>query len=208
MQVTDLLRVVALAPPADGTHVGLFLTLTLPSRFHPVKMGRGGRFVPNSKHDGSTPRDGQLWLRGMWAKVRAALARQGVRMYGLRLVEPHSDATPHWHVLIWADDEAGAQAIEVAVRKFWLSDDGHEPGAHVHRVNLLRMAQGDAAGCVEKYIAQRLGPQNPGDVQEAGEAHCRVEAWASAWGIRQVQTFGMPPGTAPVPLAAGLAGRA
>jgi hypothetical protein len=73
-------------------HVGLFLTLTLPSRFHPVKLGKGRRPIPNARYDGSTPRDGQLWLRGMWTKTRSALARAGVRMYGLRVAEPHHDA--------------------------------------------------------------------------------------------------------------------
>lgn len=194
-------------------HVGLFLTLTLPSRFHPVKLGSGGRPFPNKKHDGSTPRDGQLWLRGMWAKTRALLARQGVRMYGLRVAEPHHDATPHWHALIWAEDEAGAQAIEDAIRKYWLSDDGHERGAQDNRINVKRMIKGGAAGYVAKYIAKSvghialaehmdvvqgqqitmdLGPADPRDVKESGSGHRRVDAWAATWGIRQFQTIGMP----------------
>lgn len=195
-------------------HVGLFLTLTLPSRFHPVKLGSGGRPIPNKKHNGSTPRDGQLWLRGMWAKTRAALARQGVRMYGLRVAEPHHDATPHWHALIWAEDEASAQAIEAAIRKYWLSDDGHERGAQDNRINVKRMVKGGAAGYVAKYIAKSVGhlalaehldvvqgdqitmdygPEDPRDVKEpGGEGHRRVDAWASTWGIRQFQTIGMP----------------
>lgn len=194
-------------------HVGLFLTLTLPSRFHPVKLGSGGRPIPNKKHSGATPRDGQLWLRSMWAKTRALLARQGVRMYGLRVAEPHHDATPHWHALIWAEDEAGAQAIEAAVRKYWLSDDGHERGAQDNRINVKRMIKGGAAGYVAKYIAKSVGhialaehmdvvqgdqitmdfgQANPRDVKESGSGHRRVDAWAATWGIRQFQTIGMP----------------
>ncbi len=194
-------------------HVGLFLTLTLPSRFHPVKLGSGGRPFPNKKYQGATPRDGQLWLRDKWAKTRAALAREGVRMYGLRVAEPHHDATPHWHALVWAEDEAGAQAIERWVRHYWLSDDGTERGAVQNRVNVKRMVKGGAAGYVAKYIAKSvgnvalaehmdvvngqqiqldLGPTDPKNVKESEPGHKRVDAWAATWGIRQFQTIGMP----------------
>ncbi len=200
-------------------HVGLFLTLTLPSRFHPVKLGSGGRPVPNAKFCGATPRDGQLWLRDKWQKTRAALGRKGVRMYGLRVAEPHHDATPHWHALIWAEDEASAQAIEERIRHYWLSDDGDERGAAENRINVKRMTKGGAAGYVAKYIAKSVGhlalaehmdvvdgqqivldfgatgpqqPQRPRDVQETGVGFRRVDAWASTWGIRQFQTIGMP----------------
>ena len=194
-------------------HVGLFLTLTLPSRFHPVKLGSGGRPFQNKKYQGATPRDGQLWLRDKWAKTRAALAREGVRMYGLRVAEPHHDATPHWHALVWAEDEASAQAIERWVRHYWLSDDGTERGAVQNRVNVKRMVKGGAAGYVAKYIAKSvgnvalaehmdvvngqqiqldLGPTDPANVKETEPGHKRVDAWAATWGIRQFQTIGMP----------------
>lgn len=197
-------------------HVGLFVTLTLPSRYHAMKLGSGGRPFPNRNHDGSTPRDGQLWLRDMWGKTRAALARRNVRMYGLRVAEPHHDATPHWHALIWAEDEAGAQAIEERIRHYWLSDDGGERGAVANRVNIKRMTAGGAAGYVAKYIAKSVGhlalaehrdvvdgqqisldfgadakPGKP-DVKETGVGFRRVDAWAATWGIRQFQTIGMP----------------
>ncbi|UYL85544.1 replication protein [Acidovorax phage Alfacinha1] len=196
-----------------NAHVGLFLTLTLPSRFHPVKLGSGGRPTPNRNYKGATPRDGQLWLRNMWAKTRAALARKGVRMYGLRVAEPHHDATPHWHALVWAEHEEGAQQIEAAIRKYWLSDDGGERGAFENRVNVKRMVKGGAAGYVAKYIAKSVGhlalaehmdvvqgqqitmdfgEQGKPDVKETGVGYRRVDAWAATWGIRQFQTIGMP----------------
>jgi len=203
-------------------HVGLFVTLTLPSRFHPVKQGSGGRPVPNRKYAGATPRDGQQWLRDMWAKTRAALARRGVKMYGLRVAEPHHDATPHWHMLVWAETEAGAQQIEATVRRYWLSDDGDERGAADNRINVKRMLKGGAAGYVAKYIAKSVGhlalaehqdlvdgqqitmdfgaapTQSEGRApaqepgQGQGQGHQRVDAWAATWGIRQFQTIGMP----------------
>jgi hypothetical protein len=194
-------------------HVGMFLTLTLPSRFHPVKHGSGGRPISNERYSGATPHDGQMWLRSMWAKTRAALQRQGVRMYGLRVVEPHHDATPHWHVLVWTEDELGAMAIESTVRRYWLSDDGRESGALENRVDIKRMIKGGAAGYVARYIAKSVGQValtehqdvvngetlrmpvdalSQSDAEQTGAGHRRVDAWASTWGLRQFQAFGMP----------------
>lgn len=200
-------------------HVGLFVTLTLPSRFHAMRQV-GGRSRPNPKFCGATPREGQLWLRDKWQKTRSALQRAGVRMYGLRVAEPHHDATPHWHMLVWAENEAGAQAIEAVVRHYWLSEDGDEHGAQANRINVKRMVRGGAAGYVAKYIAKSvghvalaehldvadgqqltmdLGPWEPKDAREpaaeqhgGAAGHQRVDAWAATWGIRQFQTFGMP----------------
>lgn len=133
----------------------------------------------NAAYDGSTPRDAQLWLRSMWTKARAALARQGVRMRGVRVAEPHHDATPHWHALIWADDEAGAQAIEATVRKYWLSDAGDERGARRWRVKVVRVASGTAA----EYVAE-LTAWSPVWLP-------RADAWAETWGIRRFHAFGL-----------------
>jgi hypothetical protein len=201
-------------------HVGLFITLTLPSRFHPVKLGRGGRPVPNEKYvPGITPRDGQMWLRENWQKLRSAAKRKKLGMYGLRVAEPHHDATPHWHALIWVESEEQAQVLEGLIRKYWLADDGDEPGAQKNRVCIKRMVAGGAAGYVAKYIAKSVGhyalaehtdvvqgqeiqmaleldkPSQP-EVKESDKdgfaGYRRVDAWASHWGIRQFQTIGMP----------------
>lgn len=187
-------------------HVGLFLTLTCPSRMHAMTAGSGGRPQKNRRYDGvTTPRDAQQWLRATWARCRAQLARQGVKFYGLRVAEPHHDATPHWHALLWVEDEAQAQALDAAVRKHWLRDDGNEPGAVKNRVNIKRMIAGGAAGYVAKYIAKSVGHHALADhldvaqgellTVEAGDVpgFRRVDAWAATWGIRQFQFVGMPP---------------
>ncbi|GAB2721626.1 replication endonuclease [Comamonas sediminis] len=137
-------------------HVGLFVTLTAPSRFHPITVG-GGTPVRNKNYKGATPRDAQLWLRDKWTKTRASLNRQDVRPYGLRVAEPHHDGTPHWHALFWVETEAQAELLEETIRHYWLSDGGDEPGAKQNRVNIKRMVSGGAAGYVAKYISKSVG---------------------------------------------------
>ncbi len=186
-------------------HVGLFVTLTCPSAMHAMTQGSGGRPIKNKRYDGeSTPRDGQAWLRRQWSRTRAALARCGVKVYGLRVAEPHHDATPHWHALLWAESEQTAARAESIIRDYWLREYGEERGAEKNRVNVKRMTAGGAAGYVAKYIAKSVGhhvlPDSLDSAQgelltvEAGDVpgHRRVDAWAATWGIRQFQFIGMP----------------
>jgi Bacteriophage replication gene A protein (GPA) len=185
-------------------YVGVFLTLTCPSRFHSTKH-TGKR---NKKHDGSTPKDAQKWLCGMWARARAKLQRRGLAVFGFRVAEPHHDGCPHWHALLWArDSEAIDGSLEI-IKDYWLSDDGDERGADKYRVNSKRMERGGAAGYIAKYIAKNIddvgidshiddyadspiGTDLLGDVEV--KPSMRVEAWASTWGIRQFQPIGQPP---------------
>lgn len=190
-------------------HVGLFLTLTLPSKFHPVTL-RNGKARHNKKYKGATPRDGQSWLCDTWAKVRAKLGRKGVKIYGLRVAEPHHDGTPHWHALLWTETQEHAQLLGSTIRQYWLQEDGSERGAQENRVDIKRMDRGGAAGYVAKYIAKSVGHIALAEHQdlvngqqiamdfgaEESQGHQRVDAWAACWGIRQFQTIGMPSVTA------------
>lgn len=190
-------------------HEGVFFTLTCPSRYHAMTAaGAGGRAIKNRKYKGATPREAQLWLRETWARVRADLARQQIKMYGFRVAEPHHDGCPHWHALLWfVGDGAANRAIDT-IKSYWLEDDGHEPGARKNRVNAKRMMTGGAAGYIAKYVAKNIGGSidigphldGTGGVQQAFavdtgfvQGYQRVDAWAATWGIRQFQAVGQPP---------------
>ena len=186
---------------------GQFFTLTCPSRFHAVLSGGKGKNArprANPRYENATPRDAQLWLRTMWARSRAELARLGVVMFGFRVAEPHHDGCPHWHALLWFSDAAQAEIGAAVIKKHWLSDGGDEPGAQKNRVDCKAMRAGGAAGYVAKYIAKNVGgnidigehtdglfPVAEGEVQ----GYQRVDAWAATWGIRQFQPIGQPPVT-------------
>lgn len=192
----------------DQGHVGTFCTMTTPSRFHAVTVGgktAAAKPRPNRLYDGvSTPRDAQLWLRTMWARARAELARLGVSVYGFRVAEPHHDGTPHWHALLWTRTAADAETLQAVIRKHWLSECAEERGAADYRTNFKRMEQGGAAGYIAKYIAKNIGHFDVGghldDVDGlqvmvwAGDVKGwqRVSAWAATWGIRQFQSIGQP----------------
>ncbi|MES2027369.1 MAG: replication endonuclease [Pseudomonadota bacterium] len=191
----------------DCGHVGLFLTMTCPSRMHKWRTVADGKVIENAKYDGTTPKEAQAHLSKTWSRQRAALARCGVRWYGFRIAEPNHDGTPHWHILVFFDsrwngltERAALPRICAILRSYALRDSGNEKGAKKHRVDFRVMdpAKGTAAGYIAKYVAKNIdGYAIEKDLfgNEAITASMRVEAWAATHGIRQFQQIGGPPVT-------------
>jgi hypothetical protein len=188
-------------------HVGVFVTLTCPSKFHAV-LAQSGTVNPN--YNGATPRQAHAYLQNVWVCVRAELARRGLRPYGFRIAEPHHDGCPHWHMLLFVAAEAVEKFIEV-MQDYALAEDGDEPGAKRNRVKIVRIeaGKGTAAGYIAKYVGKNIDdahvPEHKardGSIiekdligDEVIRPCQRVEAWASCWHIRQFQPIGQPPVT-------------
>jgi len=85
-------------------HVGLFLTATSPSKYHAVK---------NSGHhndkffNGGCPsvRAAHKYLCTVFARFRSYCKRHDIHYYGIRTVEPRHDATPHWHLMFFINQD-------------------------------------------------------------------------------------------------------
>lgn len=180
----------------DLGHVGIFLTITCPSRMH--KWATSGRGVyENARYDGTLPNAAQKYLATVWARTRAAIKRAGFGVYGFRIAEPQHDGTPHWHLLLFVEP-ASLEQFRALVRHYALQDSGTEPGALEHRVDWkpIDKGRGSAAGYIAKYVAKNIdGYRLDTDLfgENAIQASHRVEAWASTWGIRQFQQIGGPP---------------
>jgi hypothetical protein len=185
------------------SHIGMFFTVTCPSRMH-AKKGAGKAVFDNPKFDGTTPREAQQYLSGMWAKCRAALARAGAAVYGFRIAEPHHDATPHWHLLLFMAAEVKAEVCRIFA-KYARQEDAGELGSKEAREARFKAIEidwtrGTAAGYVAKYVSKNIdgggyqvqGDLEGGDWAEVTPSH-RVETWASTWGIRQFQQVGGAP---------------
>lgn len=189
-------------------HVGEFYTLTCPSKFHAYVTDKTGlKAFPNPKYQqGLTPRKAQKHLCSVWANVRSALHRRGIDVYGFRVVEPHHDGTPHWHMLLFME-QRHVDVVRDIMRTRALAVDGGEAGADVHRftAKAIDWSKGTAAGYIAKYICKNIDGVRPdgtsigedfeaaGMPAEAGAA--RVDAWASGWSFRQFQQIGGAPVT-------------
>ncbi|MGL6404336.1 replication endonuclease [Aeromonas hydrophila] len=210
-------------------YVGLFFTWTAPSRFHPWKTVRASQTggpdstEENPKHDGSSPRDSQHYISELWKRCRSALdrnlAKRGeflvadpIDYFGFRVVEPHHDGTPHWHLLIWVKPEHQHRLIGI-LQRYALSHDKVDLERKRHPDSkkpysditprfdwkVMDKEKGGAVGYIVKYIAKNIDGYRVGDEGDleaetaATEGARRVRAWASLWGLRQFQPLKGPP---------------
>lgn len=179
-------------------YVGAFITLTAPSKYHSVHASGG--FIKN--WNSCTPRDTQKYLCGVWAKIRAKLNREGIRIFGFRIAEPHHDGTPHWHILVFMRPDH-RDRVNLIMRSYALNEDPLEPGAQENRFKFVDIdpAKGSATGYVAKYVSKNIdGYQLSNEVDDETGQNLRdmaknVTAWASRWGIRQFQQIGGAPVT-------------
>lgn len=96
-------------------YVGVFYTITCPSRFH----------ANSSKWHGETPKDAQNYLTQTWARARSKLNRRGLKYFGVRVVEPHADGCPHWHMMLFMPKNK-LQEVNAILRWYFIQEDKTE----------------------------------------------------------------------------------
>ncbi|TAL22676.1 MAG: replication endonuclease [Aquabacterium sp.] len=171
-----------------------FLTLTCPSRMHARQWITG---AANPRYDGTDPRKAQAYLSRVWRNAGRKLAHAGVELSGIRVVEPHHDGCPHWHVLVFIAPDDAPFALQT-LRAYALAESPNEPGAASRRFKAKRIdpEQGSAVGYVAKYVSKNVdgtGVDHDDESQASGaDASRRIVAWARLWSIRQFQFFGLP----------------
>ncbi|WP_145558021.1 replication endonuclease [Yersinia aldovae] len=182
-------------------YVGEFYTVTAPSRFHATNE-HGHR---NRKWCGVDPAATQRYLRGVWSRVRAKLHREDIRVFGIRVAEPHHDGTPHWHLLIFMLPEDVVQVREI-LRDYACEEDAHELNNDDARKarffsEPIDPEKGSATGYIAKYISKNIdGYALDGETDDETDKPLKevapaVSAWASRWRIRQFQFIGGAPVT-------------
>ncbi len=179
-------------------YAGEFYTLTAPSAYHAVHSHGG--FV--KKWNFASPIDTHRYLCNVFARVRSSLDRKGIKTFGFRVVEPHHDGTPHWHLLLFMEQKH-VETVRDTFRHYALLECPDEPGASEHRftAKAIDWEKGSATGYIAKYIAKNIDGYACDDDkdEETGEKlrdmAKNVSAWASHWRIRQFQQIGGAPVT-------------
>ncbi|MBP2166993.1 hypothetical protein J2125_000185 [Erwinia toletana] len=182
-------------------YVGQFYTLTTPSKYHATtKSG-----YHNRKWNGASPAATQAYLCGVWQKIRAKLHREELRIFGIRVAEPHHDGTPHWHMLMFMRPEDAARVTAI-IRSYAYNEDAAElksdkaKKARFH-AEAIDPDKGSATGYVAKYISKNIdGYALDGELDDETnkpikETAGAVSAWAARWRIRQFQFVGGAPVT-------------
>ncbi|MCG7569187.1 replication endonuclease [Pseudoalteromonas sp. CNC9-20] len=179
-------------------HKGEFYTITAPSRFHSVN--RTG--FPNAKYQFLSPADAQSYFNDLWARARARFAKAGIKPYGFRVVEPHHDGCPHWHMLLFLEKGESAKVRKI-LSELATKDTPEEVKTKATRFKAIRIdpAKGSAAGYIAKYITKGITGDNldkttcpqGGDLNvSTNQAAESATTWASNFNIRRFQQIGGP----------------
>lgn len=172
--------------------LGDFYTITTPSKMHSHSTSG----IKNPKYNNTTSKQANDYLCNVWARIRAKLEREKIKVYGIRVSEPHHDATPHWHLLLFTSPENRVKTRDI-IQHYAMLEDGQEAGAEKHRYKCVPIdpTKGDAAGYIAKYVAKNIDGEfikTDSYGNEAKSSARRITAWANLHGIRQFQFIGGP----------------
>lgn len=179
--------------------VGVFYTITCPSKYHATNASGHG----NPKWNHSDVKQAQKYLTNLWARIGSKLNREGLRVYGFRVAEPHHDETPHWHLLLFMQPEE-RQAITSIMRGYAIKEDRAELGKRTgarFTAKRLDPKKGSATAYIAKYISKNIdgyaldGEKDHDTGKPLKETARLAMAWASRHRIRQYQPIGTPPVT-------------
>ncbi len=163
----------------------LFVTITLPSEYH-----ANPEYGTNS-WDGSSPRDGHLWITKRWARARALMKKQCIDMYYIRTTEPHKDSTPHSHIMLWTKD---AEETKRILQKHFMHSgralDIKDLGYQSDDEN----SNAKATSYLLKYLVKTVGTDDALKNQFNDASIDRVDAWRATYAIRSIQFGGLPRG--------------
>lgn len=182
-------------------YVGEFCTLTAPARYH-ATLSSGQH---NPKWRGASPEETQRYLCQLWQKVRARLHREQIRLFGIRVAEPHHDGTPHWHLLLFMRPQQAAQVRQI-LAEYACQQDSEELTSEKARkarfhTTAIDPQKGSATGYIAKYIAKNIdgyaldGERDNESGEPLRDCAAAVSAWAGRWHIRQFQFVGGAPVT-------------
>lgn len=179
----------------ESNHDAVFFTVTAPSRFHCVSNGRiNDNWINADKPDA---KQAHGHLMSVWSKLRKFLDKNKVKVYGMRIVEPHQDGTPHHHLLLFME-KAHRKLVVNEFRRLAMVDSPDEKGAKKFRfkAEVIDWSQGSAVGYVAKYLSKNIDGQHidsdKGSSLTGSDAAERVVTWARVNQIRQFQFIGGP----------------
>jgi hypothetical protein len=159
---------------------GFFVTITLPGKYHP-NPANGKR-----SWDGSTPVDAHKRLQDTWRSFQKRYGESGGKVFGVRVEEPHDDACPHWHALIYIEPEREADFLSRMQAAFGTGC--------ATKIVAIDRSLGSGASYLTKYINPHFVKND--DMSSLNNPKAKkaalYDAYRATWGSRSIQYFDIP----------------
>ncbi|WP_234494844.1 replication endonuclease [Vibrio maritimus] len=170
----------------DLDYEGVFITWTLPSKYHRNSV----------KWNGCTVKEAHQNLMHQWQLARAWFKKMDIDWFGLRVAEPHNDGTPHAHLFIYVHPNQKQALIDIC-RTIACDEDSDELSTTKAREARFLAKEcdpekGTATGYIIKYISKNINGAHMPETDAEFNAE-RVRAWASTHRIKQFSQSGAKP---------------
>lgn len=165
------------------------VTVTLPPLWHPT-TSVGGTLRRNPAWNQRSARDAHQFARRRFDRFRAKIRPLGGDKWPwMRMVHPHRDGTPHYHLLLWLPPQLVC-VVERVLSDLFKAGDGLGSDPYASAVDCRRLSDRDEVVRVVSYgtRAYNAFPQQPGEVIAKTDAVDRTAMRAYGWshGIRLV----------------------
>ena len=149
---------VALAKSEDL--LPLFLTLTLPSKFHPFKTLKNGKVINNKNYEydklEKAITEGYQELKNIYRIFYKRVKNHSKNFYYIKVVEPHKSLIPHMHIMLFVQPEQS----KVTKKLFFKVCKEHKLQRVEFDESLVTDNINNAVGYIMKYILKTLNSKD------------------------------------------------
>mgnify|MGYP000586018011 CR=1 FL=1 len=160
------------------------ITFTCPSKYHAVSHPN----IKNANYDNSSIWEAKEYLTKQWARIRTKLQKLNVDYYGFRVVEPHHDGTPHWHLIIFSKENQ-RQCLHDCIQNHIVKGATHKQ--HLLDIKPVDKKKGSAEGYLVKNITEKVDFTGKKNIPSSEELS-RINEWGTLWKVHQFEPFGGP----------------
>jgi Bacteriophage replication gene A protein (GPA) len=150
-----------------------FITILVPAEYHVKIMRRQpDNFI--------TPKEINNIIEKKWNAINKKISEGKIELLGCKVVEPHKDGTPHWHMMLWSKKIDQPRIKKLFKQKF--SDF-----LNIRESNLVWVERNNEAYEEQKhhasYLLKTLEPTKKNE---------QIRLFRSVWRIRALAFFGIP----------------
>lgn len=167
-------------------YIADLITFTCPSRFHSSTVSN----FRNKRYDNSSVIEAKDYLNLQWKRLRSRLSKLKIDYYGFRVVEPHHDGTPHWHMVVFTKS-AQHKMLNNCLTNYIVGSDPSKEA--LLNISISDKKKGSVCGYLIKNISHEIdfsGKQNSAEASD--EKLLRIYSWGSLWKLHQFEPFGGP----------------
>jgi hypothetical protein len=170
---------------AESNHLTMIaITITAPGEYH----------TSSKFWNGYSPRQTHRLISSLWNTFNTRIRKWKSRSFYLRVVEPHIDGTPHWHVIFWGDANKSQKYKKVFYEVF-KSFNNHKNGEH--GIDWVINEDPDKISKNILYVLKSMEVSNDDENEDVEYSQKnrrlkRIETHAKFWNLRRWQLSGLP----------------